>query len=79
LALYWAEALAAQEKDGALKEKFEKLAESLAESESKIVDELNAVQGSGVDLDGYFFPDKKKVAAIMRPSETLNQILAEAY
>lgn len=78
LALYWAEALSAQDQDGALKTQFEKLAKALADSEQKIVDELNAVQGSGVDLGGYFFPDKDKVAAIMRPSETLNRILAEA-
>lgn len=77
LALYWAEALANQNNDGALKERFAHLAKALAEEEGKIVNELYAVQGGGVDLGGYYFPDKEKVSAIMRPSGTLNRILAE--
>jgi len=78
LALYWAEALATQTEDAALKANFEKLFKILSENESKIIGELNSVQGKGVDLDGYYFPNKEKVAKVMRASQTLNNILAEA-
>ena len=78
LALYWAQELARQSDDAELAERFKPLAESLSESESKIVDELNAVQGSPVEIDGYYRPDQDKVAAAMRPSETLNEAL-EAF
>ena len=78
LALYWAQELARQNDDAQLAELFKPLAESLTESESKIVDELNAVQGSPVEIDGYYRPDQDKVAAAMRPSETLNEAL-EAF
>ena len=69
LALYWAQALAA---DHELGEAFAPLAERLAADEEKIVDELNGVQGSGVDLGGYYFVDREKTDAVMRPSETFN-------
>ncbi|MES9966416.1 MAG: NADP-dependent isocitrate dehydrogenase [Sedimenticola sp.] len=75
LSLYWAQALAAQDDDRDLKARFEPLAQSLAENESKIVDELNAVQGSGVDIGGYYHSDRDMTAAIMRPSETFNAAL----
>lgn len=75
LAMYWAEALAAQTKDAGLQEKFAKLAEELAANEAKITEELIAVQGEPADLGGYFSPDEAKVTAIMRPSATLNAIL----
>ena len=76
LALYWAQALAAQEEDASLKAKFAPLARLLAESEQKIVGELNGAQGRPVDIGGYYRPDLGKVAAAMRPSPTFNQALA---
>ncbi|RYG14484.1 MAG: NADP-dependent isocitrate dehydrogenase, partial [Burkholderiales bacterium] len=75
LTLYWAQALAAQTDDKELAAHFEPLAKSLAANESKIVDELNAVQGKPVDIGGYYYPDRKKVSAIMRPSATFNAAL----
>ena len=76
LALYWAEALAAQNDDADLKAKFADLAKQLADNEAKIVEELNAAQGHEVDIDGYYYPSEEKANAAMRPSETLNAILA---
>lgn len=76
LTLYWAQALADQTTDPALAEKFKPVAEALAENEEKIVAELNGVQGSPVDIGGYYLPDPDKAAKAMRPSETLNGILA---
>ncbi|QTN34201.1 NADP-dependent isocitrate dehydrogenase [Akkermansiaceae bacterium] len=76
LALYWAQALAAQDSDAALKALFTPIAKALSENEAKIVSELNAVQGSPVDLGGYYLPDDAKANAALRPSETLNTILA---
>ncbi len=75
LALYWAEALAAQSDDKELRDKFYKLAQYLAENEEKIVNELNAVQGHPVDLKGYYFPDEAVTTAAMRPCKTFNQSL----
>ncbi|WP_339925949.1 NADP-dependent isocitrate dehydrogenase [uncultured Cyclobacterium sp.] len=75
LAMYWAEALANQEEDAALKTIFTPVAESMVENEQKIVDELNGAQGSPVDIDGYYQPDAAKTATAMRPSTTLNEIL----
>jgi isocitrate dehydrogenase len=75
LALYWAQALAEQDEDSELAERFGALAERLAENEEKIVEELNQVQGSSVEIDGYYRPDPDKVAAAMRPSQTLNEAL----
>jgi isocitrate dehydrogenase len=76
LALYWAQALAMQTEDAGLKAQFEGVAEQLTNNEAKIVDELNAVQGGSVDIGGYYRPDADKISAAMRPSATLNSILA---
>ena len=76
LAMYWAQALAAQDADAELKAKFTPLAEQLATEESKIVDELNSVQGKAMELGGYYFPDEEKVQQAMRPSKTFSQALA---
>jgi isocitrate dehydrogenase len=78
LALYWAQGLAAQSDDKDLQAHFTPLAKALAANEQKIVDELKAVQGKPVDIGGYYMPDLKKVAAVMRPSATLNATLAAA-
>jgi isocitrate dehydrogenase len=77
LALYWAQELAAQQEDSGLAERFRPLAERLADAEQQIVDELSRVQGEPVDIGGYYRPDPEKVAAAMRPSQTLNQALDE--
>jgi isocitrate dehydrogenase len=76
LTLYWAQALAAQTEDAGLAARFAPLAKALAANEQKIVAELNAVQGKAVDVGGYYFPDREKVSAVMRPSETFNAALA---
>jgi len=76
LALYWAQALAAQDKDADLRTRFAPLAEALISSEAKIVDELNAAQGVAMDIGGYFRPDLAKAQAAMRPSATFNAALA---
>jgi len=76
LALYWAQAMAAQDEDEALKELFSPLADKLMEAEVEIVGELNAAQGNPVDIGGYYHPDPKLTSAAMRPSEALNSILA---
>ncbi len=75
LALFWAEALAAQKENQELKDYFSPIAEKLRSNESKIVEELNNVQGVKVDIEGYYFPNKAKVSAAMRPSQTLNSIV----
>ncbi|MBU2344861.1 MAG: NADP-dependent isocitrate dehydrogenase [Gammaproteobacteria bacterium] len=77
LAFYWAEALAAQDKDAALAAQFAPLAKALAENEAKIVLELNSVQGKAVDIGGYYKPDDALASKAMRPSDTFNQALAE--
>ncbi len=76
LALYWAQALAAQSEDAELKARFEKLAKVLSENEDKIVGELNGAQGKAVDIGGYYRPDDAKASAAMRPSATFNQALS---
>ncbi len=76
IALYWAQALAAQDDDAALKARFAPLANALAGNEQKIVEELAAVQGKAVDIGGYYRPDVAKAAAAMRPSATFNDALA---
>jgi isocitrate dehydrogenase len=76
LAFYWAEALAEQSDDSELAAAFKPLAETLAENEEKIVDELNEVQGEPTDIGGYYRPDLEKVTAAMRPSATFNDALA---
>ncbi len=75
LAMYWAEALAAQNKDADLKAKFAPVAKALAENEKKIVDELNAAQGSAVNTGGYYRPNDELTFKAMRPSATLNAII----
>ena len=76
LALYWAQALAAQTDDKDLAAQFAPLAKQLTDNEKKIVEELNAAQGKPVDIGGYYMPDHAKLAAIMRPSATFNAALA---
>jgi isocitrate dehydrogenase len=78
LALYWAQALAGQSDDPELAARFAPLAEALAANEEAIVAELDAVQGSPVDIGGYYHPDLAKAEAAMRPSATFNRILADA-
>ena len=76
LALYWAQALAEQNDDAALKAQFAPLAKTLAENQAKIVAELNAVQGKPVDIGGYYHADAELTRKAMRPSETLNAAIA---
>ncbi|NTU58087.1 MAG: NADP-dependent isocitrate dehydrogenase [Chlorobiaceae bacterium] len=75
LALYWAEALAAQGADQELQARFAGVAKALAENEAKINDELIAAQGSPVDMGGYYHPDDNKTSEAMRPSATFNAII----
>jgi isocitrate dehydrogenase len=75
LALYWAQALAEQTKDKGLQARFADVAQEMAKNEEKILDELNAAQGSPVDIGGYYHPDPEKTAKAMRPSATLNAIV----
>lgn len=75
LALYWAQALAAQTRDASLQERFSSVAKQLAENETTINEELLAVQGEAVDVGGYFAPDPAQAERAMRPSETLNSII----
>ncbi len=77
LSLYWAEALAEQEKDGELAEYFKGVASKLAAQEEHIVKELNDAQGEAIDMGGYYHPDLSKVKAAMRPSKQFNTILDE--
>ena len=72
LGLYWAQAMAAQTRDGALQAAFAPLAATLTAAEATIVAELNGAQGKPVDIGGYYHPDAAKCAAAMRPSATLN-------
>ncbi|WP_266156334.1 NADP-dependent isocitrate dehydrogenase [Dyella silvatica] len=76
LALYWAEALAAQNDDAALKAKFAPLAKALQDNEAVIVGELNGAQGKPVDIQGYYHPNLALVSKAMRPSATFNAALA---
>jgi len=75
LALYWAQALAAQAKDNEIQSRFAPLAKTLAENEAKINAELIAAQGKPVDIGGYYHPDFEKTSKAMRPSATLNSAL----
>ena len=76
LALYWAQELAEQTDDATLAARFKPLAERLAADEDTIVAELAAVQGTPADIGGYYLPDPERVAAVMRPSATFNEIIA---
>lgn len=75
LALYWAQALANQNKDLEMKETFKKLADELKAKENQIIQELNGSQGKAIDLGGYYHPDQQKIMKAMRPSPTLNNAL----
>lgn len=75
LALYWAQALAEQDKDGELKEQFSKLAKQLQENEEKILQDLIDAQGTPQNIGGYYYPTEDLVSDAMRPSATLNKIL----
>jgi isocitrate dehydrogenase len=75
LALYWSRALADQTDDPELAERFASLAARLAGSEEQIVEELNGVQGSAVEIGGYYRPDLEQATAAMRPSKTFNEAL----
>ena len=75
LAMYWAEALAKQDKDAELKATFSKVYEAIQSQESKIVEELMQAQGKPQDIGGYYKPDAELAAKAMRPSETFNSIL----
>jgi isocitrate dehydrogenase len=76
LALYWAQALAAQDSDPQLQARFAALADTLAANEAEIVEELIAVQGRPVQIGGYYHPDRALLAKAMRPSATFNAALA---
>ena len=77
VALYWAQALAAQTQDAELQSLFAPLAESLTREEAIIVEELNSVQGKATDLGGYYRPNPSLADQVMRPSATLNTALAD--
>jgi isocitrate dehydrogenase len=76
LVMYWAQALAEQSDDADLAARFKPVAEAMTAQENKIVAELNEVQGKAVDIGGYYHPDATLTEAVMRPSETLNGIVA---
>jgi isocitrate dehydrogenase len=76
LAMYWVQALAAQDQNLELKAKFAKLAQALSSQETTIVEELIAAQGKPLDLGGYYHPEREKTVAAMRPSKTLNSSIA---
>jgi isocitrate dehydrogenase len=78
LAMYWAQALAAQTEDKELQAHFAPIAKALTDNEQKIIAELKAVQGKPVDIGGYYMPDLKKCDVVMRPSATFNEILKVA-
>ena len=75
LAMYWAQALATQNKDAEVQTRFAKVAKQLEENETKITDELLAAQGKPVDIGGYYLPDPQKASKVMRPSLTFNAII----
>jgi isocitrate dehydrogenase len=75
LALYWAEALAAQQKDPEMRARFSEIARDLKENEGKITEELLAAQGASVDIGGYYMPDDEMATMVMRPSTTFNTII----
>jgi len=75
LALYWAEELTAQSKDTELQAHFRNIAKELKTNESKIIEELNAIQGKPMDIGGYYEPNEKLAYKAMRPNETFNRIL----
>ncbi|HKI77963.1 MAG TPA: NADP-dependent isocitrate dehydrogenase [Ignavibacteriaceae bacterium] len=78
LSLYWAQALADQDKDAEMKARFTKVYKELKANEDKIVNDLVSVQGKPVDVGGYYLPDDKKAFEVMRPSSTFNKIIDES-
>jgi isocitrate dehydrogenase len=76
LAMYWAQELSSQSDDAELQATFKPVAEALASNESKIVEELNSVQGGAVDIGGYYQPNPELVSQAMRPSKTFNAVLS---
>ena len=76
LAMYWAQALAEQNKDETLKSSFVAVAQALTKQEAKIVEELNSAQGPSMNINGYYFADTALAEKAMRPSATLNTILS---
>lgn len=76
LALYWAQALAAQKKDEAMGQRFQKVADDLVNAESAIIAELEEAEGSAMDIGGYYLPDQILAEKAMRPSESFNRIIA---
>jgi len=77
LTLYWAQALAEQDNDEDMKVRFTKMYTELAANEKKITDDMISVQGTQVDIGGYYVPDEKKANEVMRPSLTFNKIIDE--
>jgi isocitrate dehydrogenase len=75
LAMYWAQALAEQDRDSDLQAVFTPIAKQLTDHEETIVAELNAVQGKPADLGGYYRPDRTLASKVMRPSRTLNAVI----
>ncbi|MBC8179699.1 NADP-dependent isocitrate dehydrogenase, partial [candidate division KSB1 bacterium] len=75
LAMYWAQALATQNKDVSVQARFAKAAKELEENEAKITEELLAAQGEPVDIGGYYLPDAEMASKVMRPSVTFNAII----
>ena len=75
LTLYWARALAAQDRDAWMKDRFAGIAQQMEENEARIIEELLAAQGEAVDLGGYYMPDPARIENEMRPSKTLNAIV----
>jgi isocitrate dehydrogenase len=76
LAMYWAQELAGQSKNPELKELFSSVSTKLTDNETRIVNELNEVQGKAIDLGGYYQPNDEKASAAMRPSPTFNGIIS---
>ena len=72
----WAEAMAAQQKDAGLSDRFARMHKLLGENEAAINDELISAQGAAVDVGGYYAPDSEKASIAMRPSAIFNEILA---
>jgi isocitrate dehydrogenase len=79
LAMYWAEALAEQNKDAELSERFTNTARQLKKNEATIIDQLNSVQCQPMDIGGYYIPDEKLANEAMRPSLLFNDIIASLY
>ena len=75
LALYWAEALAAQTEDKELQVRFREISRQLAENETKIVEEFRKSEGRAIDIGGYYHPDRARASQAMRPSATFNAII----